>query len=432
MLVRALIVASWTVSGLFVVDSNKGGHWWRHQNYQTPSSGILCSSSDRTAPKCSPSCRTAVVAPRGQSVLTRMNDSSSAHQPHHDGEDDDDDRGLPHSHDHRNRVVKIDPPNEDDFHETRSSAAAAAPTSSNPAVGLDLTPLCLGSKNQQKKWRKRQAQAEAKRVRKLRERAVKLQAAQAQGRHLPTEEAHQAAVTAAGTSRWRQQRQNLWETERWPLAQVSFQICVDCSFEENMTFREISSLASQLRYCYAANKASPHPCLWTATSLSGQTLQELQKQDIGYPQWSQRGFTGTSQTLQEYYQDRLHKIVYLTSDSEHTLTDLDNDAIYVIGGIVDRNRLQKATLNRAHALNVATAKLPLEQHVLKMPTTRVLTCNHVFALLLQYRQHNGDWGQAFQQVLPRRKEAQFILNNDNKSHADHEPGLIIDTDAEHQ
>jgi len=267
-------------------------------------------------------------------------------------------------------------------------------------------PPPLLSKNQQKKLKKREMVAEKKRQRKLGDREAKRAQAVAQGRNLDAEAERQRQVTAAGTSQWRRKRQEQWETKQQLLAEASFQMCLDCSFEEHMTSKEIASLASQLRYCYSVNKNSPHPCLWAATSLAGETLDVVLK-DKGYHEWSKRAYTGTGESLQDYYKDNLQNVVYLTSDSENVITELDNSKIYVIGGIVDRNRLKKAAYNRALELGVATAKLPLDEHLQSMPSTRVLTCNHVFELLLKYREHGNDWGKAMQDVLPSRKEAKL-------------------------
>ena len=41
------------------------------------------------------------------------------------------------------------------------------------------------------------------------------------------------------------------------------------------------------------------------------------------------------------------RLVYLTADSENNITELDPQDVYIIGGIVDRNRYPNLTLNRA-------------------------------------------------------------------------------------
>jgi len=106
-----------------------------------------------------------------------------------------------------------------------------------------------------------------------------------------------------------------------------------------------------------------------------------------------------------------HQFVYLTGDSPNTLTTLDNNTTYIIGGIVDRNRLKRVAVDRAEAinkeypsLNIKTARLPLDENLEFGKSTRILTCNHVFEVLLKYRE-NGykDWGASIVSVLPDRK-----------------------------
>lgn len=57
------------------------------------------------------------------------------------------------------------------------------------------------------------------------------------------------------------------------------------------------------------------------------------------------------------------KLVYLTSDSGNVLEALEDDKVYVIGGIVDRNRLERAAISRAEELGIATAKLPITDYL---------------------------------------------------------------------
>ena len=136
-----------------------------------------------------------------------------------------------------------------------------------------------------------------------------------------------------------------------------------------------------------------------------------------FAEWHKRAFTCTSESLEDYYKDKMDRVVYLTSDSERTLTELENDKIYVVGGIVDRNRLKRAAITRAEALGLTTAKLPIEEHLKKMPSTRVLTCNHVFDILLKYKENGNDWEKALIDVLPHRKHVQG-RDDDNQSNDD--------------
>jgi tRNA (guanine9-N1)-methyltransferase len=255
------------------------------------------------------------------------------------------------------------------------------------------------SKKQLKRKRRLEKLMEVKERRKSQEREAKKAKAIAAGRDLEEERRQVEQRTKDGEGK--RQRDEFWLQKKLPLAKNSFEVCLDCCFEDDMTPKEINSLALQIRYCYSNNRHKP--CFLAATSVTGKTLEHL-KNVSGYEEWGNRAFTITDQSMEEYYEDRMDRIVYLTSDSETTLHTLDNSKIYVIGGIVDRNRLKKAALNRAHALGVATAKLPIDEHMKMMGATRVLTCNHVFEILQHCRFNGNDWKKALLEVLPRRKD----------------------------
>jgi tRNA (guanine9-N1)-methyltransferase len=95
------------------------------------------------------------------------------------------------------------------------------------------------------------------------------------------------------------------------------------------------------------------------------------------------------------------QLVYLTSDAEETLQTLDSNCVYIIGGIVDRNRLKGATYNKAKLQGVRTAKLPIKENF-AMACTHILTVNHVYEILLNYAQ-DGNWTSAIERVIPKRK-----------------------------
>jgi len=259
------------------------------------------------------------------------------------------------------------------------------------------------SKNQQKKRKRYEKLMTIKKRRKEQEKEAKAAKAKAAGRDLEAERRLQEKQRLSGEGYKR--RELYWERRLKP-ADTAFRVCIDCSFADHMTPKEIGSLSSQIRYCYASNKKSSHPVHLSIASLSGTTYGNLSKVE-GFPeQWRARAFSCSEEPLLQMHSQR-NDVVYLTKDSENTLETLDDSKVYVIGGIVDRNRLKGITSQKSKDLNISTGKLPIDNH-LKVAATKVLTCNHVFEILLKYREHDGDWKKALLDVLPERKEVQEV------------------------
>ena len=298
------------------------------------------------------------------------------------------------------------------------------------------------STNQLKKRRRMEKANEIKQRKKQQKKEVRYERAKAQGRDIDSERKQQEEARKQNEAN-RIKRVQAWQKEMMPKIQQSHQICIDCSYESYMTPKEINSLAIQIRYCYSSNKRSAHPCQLTATSIGCtqtnndsanfidnasnhaknddssvcMTLKHLRNVN-GFEEWSNYAFNVTSDSFDHHFQDQLQNVVYLTSDSTNTITTLENDKIYVIGGIVDRNRYKQLTYNRARSLGIATAKLPIEEYLSAMPSTRVLTTNHVFDLLLKYKEYNGSWKKALEDVIPMRKEFKFVEEGDNDDKVD--------------
>jgi Trm5-related predicted tRNA methylase len=348
----------------------------------------------------------------------------------------------------------------------------AAPTASPPSTNSPQpsTPNPL-SKNQQKKRARLEKALAAKRLKKSHAKQVRLLSAQHSGRDLQKERETQLANEQDGSG-W-SRREELWKQKLINVnTYTSFRVCFDCSFEEQMTWKERNSLGMQLRYVYSRNRKSSHPVVVDVCSLrkGGDTRGHLEKV-VGFPDnWSGRAFNSYEEGMDVVYgldgevgqnegdiggsghdavnSDVHHatatahqssddnkdndvgaasqeskdeatntnpnnntksfkrKLIYLTGDSPNTLSTLDNDTTYIIGGIVDRNRLKCAALDRATSLHIPTARLPLQEYCDFKGSTRVLTCNHVFEILLRYRELGGGdcWKEAILSVLPERKD----------------------------
>lgn len=189
------------------------------------------------------------------------------------------------------------------------------------------------------------------------------------------------------------------------VAPSKMRIIVDCAFDDKMLDKEIGSLEVQVTRCYSSNQRARPSCQLVVSSF-GARLEERMNLVFGkdYKRWRQTVFTGLG--FIEYCKgqgDPVESIVYLTGDSPNTLETLSEDELYVVGGIVDRNREKNLCLDKAKSLGVRHAKLPIGEH-LNLASRKILTTNHVVEILLRYLE-TRDWKESLLYVLPKRKGA---------------------------
>lgn len=179
------------------------------------------------------------------------------------------------------------------------------------------------------------------------------------------------------------------------LCAQSFDVVVDCDWESEHSEKDLNSLFQQITFCYSTSKKSSNPCHIHLTGVGVRLRSQLSKVD--YYNWM-----GVSVHDADYISVNISKtLVYLTADGESTLETLDSNCAYIIGGIVDRNRLKGATFNKASQQGIRTAKLPIKEYC-DIKSTPVLTVNHVLEILLSFSRC-GSWADAFQCILPQRK-----------------------------
>ena len=185
-------------------------------------------------------------------------------------------------------------------------------------------------------------------------------------------------------------------------------IVIDLNFSDLMTETDLRMLLKQIRSCYAENRKLDNPLQLHLTSFCGKIKEFFSTTQPGCLNWLLQFHENTY--LEEFKKE---EIVYLTADSENVLHSLDDDKIYVIGGLVDHNH-QKGLCHRLALLNsVSHACLPINEYI-KLNSRRVLTVNHVFEILLKYIELK-DWKEAFFQVLPKRKGIDELDCSDNST-----------------
>ncbi|KAK4049630.1 tRNA (guanine(9)-N(1))-methyltransferase [Microbotryomycetes sp. JL221] len=241
-----------------------------------------------------------------------------------------------------------------------------------------------------------------------------------------------------------------------PKQPFNARIVIDCAFDQLMTDREVKSMASQLGFCYAANRASPKPLDLMITSLSGRLKQRFDSlpdkahESWRHVEWWHEGYeqlwrdennqlrqqtdvsaaSNSSDTSREVVtvghkrgqpRSKCDKssIVYLTGDSPNILASIEEGKTYVLGGIVDRNRYKKLCFDKAEAQGIQHAQLPIGQYLPDLPTRKVLTVNQVYEIIVNWVESN-DWAQALRLVMPERKltEGKSHKKNDNAEAAE--------------
>ena len=212
-------------------------------------------------------------------------------------------------------------------------------------------------------------------------------------------------------------------------------VALDLSFDHVMAEhpKDIAKLTKQIERCYGDNRRAARPLQLHITSLgTGRTASHLQ---------ARCGFSAWDVHLHEEHCFGLwpqEEIVYLCAESETVLTTLERGKTYVIGGLVDHNRCKGLTHGIAQAAGLATARLPITEHV-PLQCGTMLTVYHVFKVLLEYEQLHvaalartgvcderesgvGDmqpsglteearWSTAMHLVIPQRKRKSSISQN---------------------
>ena len=173
-------------------------------------------------------------------------------------------------------------------------------------------------------------------------------------------------------------------------------VVLDCAFDELQVEREVISLSNQLTSCYSYNKHALSPTHLAVTSYNGRLKHRLDNLKKG---WDEEKISFTDKPVEEVL--NVEDCVYLTADTDNVLTDLDIDKHYIVGAMVDHNRLKNITVDKAKRLGMGVAALPISKYI-RLSSRRVLTVNQVYEILIQFIKHK-DWEKAFFSVIPQRK-----------------------------
>jgi len=204
----------------------------------------------------------------------------------------------------------------------------------------------------------------------------------------------------------------------------NFSMLVDCNWDDLHSERSLASLSQQLMFSYGRNRRAEKPSQLYITGVSDKLQQKLSKNncqgwlgvsisndEFVFPSAAaSEAVISSSSTLRSGDSTNSESAsvatcaktpIYLTSEAEETLEDLDPAHVYIIGGIVDRNAHKGVAFEKAKKLGMRMAKLPIKEHFPYILT--VLTINHVVEILLKFNETKC-WKQAIQSIIPERKQ----------------------------
>ena len=127
-----------------------------------------------------------------------------------------------------------------------------------------------------------------------------------------------------------------WQAEGGVL--LGTPLCSGCA---GLRLQASKKLQEDVQKC---SKAMPSPCFSVMAALQGKLETQARKTCSGMSNWK---ITTSGKSYIELLEDQREELVYLTADSEDTLEELDPIKLYIIGGLVDRNRHKNVCANRA-------------------------------------------------------------------------------------
>lgn len=240
--------------------------------------------------------------------------------------------------------------------------------------------------------------------------------------------------------------------------QLPITFVIDCGFDDLMLDKERVSLGAQLTRCYSDNHKAQFIAHLVVSSFTGNLRHRFDTLLCGNHQsWKGVRFldedfvkaaekaadwmatsnsstelpgalgkiSGPDATLSSI--KAAGEIVYLTSDSSDTLTELKPYSTYIIGGLVDKNRHKGICYKRAMDAGIKTARLPIGDYM-EMTSRFVLATNHVYEIMLRWLEL-GDWGEAFVRVMPKRKGGKLRKVEDEGRGGGEQEDVTVDAEG---
>lgn len=191
----------------------------------------------------------------------------------------------------------------------------------------------------------------------------------------------------------------------------------DMSYEMNMSRRELENTVSQMMDVEGFNRRATEPYHLHFCNLQPDSAykQEFLKR-YGEEAWDRLLITATDRQHIDLFPRE--QLVYLTADSPKVLRKFDPSKVYIIGALVDRSVQTGLSLANAKRLNLATARLPLDEFLQWEIGAKNLTLDQMVQIMITLKD-KGSWEEALQFVPKRKHDGFHKIQDRNKGVRNH-------------
>ncbi|XP_003223378.1 tRNA methyltransferase 10 homolog B [Anolis carolinensis] len=177
-------------------------------------------------------------------------------------------------------------------------------------------------------------------------------------------------------------------------------LCIDLSMTSNMTQKETSRLATQIRRLYGSNKKAERPFWISLTGFveNSPIYEACLRMNDGFANYL---MDVTPESYLDLFPSKT--IVYLTPDAEDALEEVDPHKVYILGGLVDESIQKSLTLHKAQREHLQTVRLPIQEYMVKNANAKnyhstTLAVNQVFDALLSFHATKS-WEEALKAAV---------------------------------
>jgi len=197
------------------------------------------------------------------------------------------------------------------------------------------------------------------------------------------------------------------------MSQAAAHFAVDLNFEHMMNHKEVKSIGTQVLTMYGENCGSSFPFqLHLVGLVPGSATEAALDRATAINKW-EHITTHSSPDIPAVFPDK--RIIYLSPDADDVLDRIEPDAVYVVGGLVDRNKQNNASIDRANGLGVCAQRLPIAEYA-EVSRTDFFTISDVLKILSMFGEC-ADWASVFGSLSAAQRNARRVAAGSTRAAA---------------